>query len=123
MTEEYWANSQFSIARHYGQISINGKPYVIVNKEGCTIFELCDPRSKHYVGDDNMAIPPNQPADLVLQKWVPIYKALGRDKTHELVKQNVSYEDALLLIPEEMRPKKRKTTKHFTRDKEQRKYH
>lgn len=111
MTEEYWANSHFSIARYYGQITISGKTYVIVNKEGCTIFELSDPHSKHYVGDTNVAIPPNQPADLVLQEWIPIYKALGRDKTIELVKQDVSYEDALLLIPEEMRPKKRRITK------------
>lgn len=118
MTEEYWANSPFSVARYFGQITISGKNYVIVNKDGCTIFELSNPNNKHYVGNGNMAIPPNHPADLVLLEWVPIYKALGREKTHELVKQNVSLEDALLLIPEEMRPKKRnEKKKHCTKIK------
>ena len=79
MTEEYWANSQFSIARHYGQIQINGKHYIIVNKQGITIFELSNPNSQHYVGDDKKAIPPGEPADLVLIQWGPIYKALGRE--------------------------------------------
>ena len=112
MTEEYWADSHFSIARYYGQIQINGKYYIIVNKQGTTIFELSNPNSPHYVGDDKMAIPPGEPADLVLVQWVPIYKALGRDKTIELVKNNVSLEDAMQLIPEDMRPKtKRSKTK------------
>lgn len=31
MAEEYWANSQFSIVRYYGRITINRKMYVIVN--------------------------------------------------------------------------------------------
>lgn len=109
MTEEYWANSQFSIARHYGQIQINGKYYIIVNKQGLTIFELSNPQSKHYVGDDKKAIPPGEPADLVLIQWVPIYKALGREKTIELVKQNVSLEEAMQLIPEDMRPKTKRS--------------
>lgn len=39
MAEDFWANSQFSIARHYGQIDLNGKLYIIVNKQGLTIFE------------------------------------------------------------------------------------
>lgn len=105
MTEEYWANSHFSIARYYGQIEINGNIYVLVNKRGITIFELSNPNSKHYVGDDNMAIPPGEPADLVLFQWLPIYSALGREKTLELVEQNVSLEEAMQLIPENMRPK------------------
>ena len=109
MTEEYWANSQFSIARHYGQIQINGKHYIIVNKQGITTFELSNPNSQHYVGDDKKAIPPGEPADLVLIQWVPIYKALGREKTIELVKQNVSLEEAMQLIPEDMRPKRKRS--------------
>ena len=94
MTEEFWANSHFSIARHYGQLQINGKHYIIVNKQGITIFELSNPNSKHYVGDDQMAIPPGEPCDLVLMEWVPVYKALGREKIIELIKRNVSIEDA-----------------------------
>lgn len=111
MTEEYWANSHFSVARYYGQITIGGKNYVIVNKDGHTIFELSAPGSPHYVGDDKMAIPPGEPADLVLLEWVPVYKALGREKTHELVKQSVPLDEALLLIPEELRPKQKRKKK------------
>ena len=33
MTEEYWANSQLSIARYYGHIRFMGHEYVIVNKD------------------------------------------------------------------------------------------
>lgn len=94
MTEEYWVNSQFSIARHYGQIQINGKHYIIVNKQGLTIFELSNPQSKHYVGDDKMAIEPGEPADLVRQEWIPVYKKLGRERFLEIIKQNMSLKDA-----------------------------
>ena len=109
MAEEYWANSHFSIARYYGQIKIDGKVYIIVNKHGVTIFELSDPKSKHYVGDDAKAIPPGEPADLVLAEWIPVYKALGRDKTIELVENHTSLEDAMQLIPENMRPKTKRS--------------
>lgn len=109
MTEEYWAHSPFSVARYYGTIKVSEKQYTLVNKDGITIFELSHPTSKHYVGDDNMAIPPGEPADLVLNEWIPIYRHLGRARTHELVKQNVSLGEALLLIPEDMRPKQKQT--------------
>lgn len=94
MTEEYWANTQFSIARRYGQIQINGRLYFIVNKQGVTIFELSNPQSKHYVGDDKMAIEPGEPADLVRTDWIPVYRKLGREKFIEVVKQNMSLKDA-----------------------------
>lgn len=109
MTEEYWAHSPFSIARYYGTIKVGEKQYTLVNKDGLTIFELSNPTSKHYVGDDNMAIPPGEPADLVLNEWIPIYRHLGRAKTIELVQQNVSLTEALLLIPEAMRPKTKRS--------------
>ena len=57
--EEVWMNSQLSIARHYGRITLNGNTYVICNKNGVTIFELSDPDSKYYVGD-NKAIEPGE---------------------------------------------------------------
>lgn len=94
MTEEFWADTHFSIVRYTGQMKFNGKNYIIVNKYGITIFELSDPNSKHFVGKNKMAIEPGEPCDLVLVEWVPVYKALGREKTIELVKQNVSLEDA-----------------------------
>lgn len=39
MTEDFWANSQFSIARYYGRVGLDGYDYLIVNKEGKDIFE------------------------------------------------------------------------------------
>lgn len=99
MTEEYWANSQFSVARYYGEIQINGKIYKIVNKQGATIFELSNPNSPYYVGDgDKKAIEPGEPADLVLEKWIPIYKKLSRDRFIEIVKKNVSFKEAKKLV-------------------------
>ena len=34
MTEDYWANSQFSVVRYTGSMKWNGVVYVICNKEG-----------------------------------------------------------------------------------------
>lgn len=92
MTEEYWANSQFSIARYYGQIKLNGHLYVIVNKHGETLFEISERMDKE--GKDGMAIPPGEPADLVQPEWVPVYKHLGRDRVIELIKNNVPLKEA-----------------------------
>ena len=94
MAEDYWANSHFSIARHYGGIKAFGYEYNIVNKHGITIFELSDPKSKHYVGDKNMAIEPGEPADLCRVDWIPIYRALGRDAFMEYLKQDRTLEEA-----------------------------
>jgi hypothetical protein len=106
MTEEYWVNTQFSIARYYGEILVNGKHYVIVNKHGITLRELSNPRGKHYVGDGNKAIPPGEPADLCLFEWVPVYKALGREKTMELVKEGVTLKEAKKIVSEQKTKKK-----------------
>lgn len=100
MTEEYWANSHFSIARYYGRIKVNGDEYKIVNKDGVTLEELSNPSSKHYVGN-GMAIPPGEPADLVRKDWIPIYRKLGRDKTIELVKNGTTLKEAKKIAKEE----------------------
>ena len=100
MTEEYWANSYLSIARYYGGIKVNGDEYKIVNKDGVTLEELSDPSSKHYV-KSGMAIPPGEPADLVLKEWIPIYRNLGRVKTIELVKRGFSIKEAEKIMKEE----------------------
>lgn len=88
MMEDYWANTQLSIARYYGGISFCGKDYRIVNKQGRDLFELSDPESRHYVGENKKAIEPGEPADLVQVKWIPVYRKLGRDKFIELLKNN-----------------------------------
>lgn len=94
MTEKQWANSQFSIARYYGGIRINGKNYMICNKHGITLVELSNPTSKHYVGDGNMAIQPGEPADLVLAEWIPIYKKLKRNRFIEIIETGISLIEA-----------------------------
>lgn len=112
MTEEYWRNSMFSVARIYGGMTYNGQQYLIVNKEGATLAELSNPHSKHYVGDDTeMDIPPGEPADMVLKDWVPVYKILGRDRVMEMANNNTPLVEALKIIKEmrtrKLRPKKR----------------
>ena len=88
ITEEHWANSQLSIARYYGGIKFLGNDYRIVNKDGIDIFTLSTPGSPHYVGDNNKAIEPGEPADLVMVEWIPIYRQLGRDKFISFLKEN-----------------------------------
>lgn len=100
MAEEYWANSHLSVARYYGGIKLNGDEYKIVNKYGITLEELSDPRSKHYV-KEGKAIPAGEPADLVLNEWIPIYRKLGREKTIELVKKGLSIKEAKKMAKEE----------------------
>lgn len=68
--EGYWMNSQLSVARFYGGIKFNGEEYVIV--------------------------PPKN--DLLLSKWVPVFKALGRDRTVKLIKNGTSLEVAKQMI-------------------------
>ena len=95
MAEEYWASSQFSVARYYGGIIVNGHKYKIVNKQGITIFELSDPSSKHYV-KSGKAIEPGEPADLVREDFIPFYKKLGRDAFIKVLEENQRMSDTEL---------------------------
>lgn len=97
MTAEYWTTSVFSVAKYAGGVSFRGVDYLVVNKEGVTVFELSDPTSKHYVNGD-MVIQPGEPMDLVREDWIPVYKALGREKIMELLDKKVSLEEAKKLI-------------------------
>ena len=85
MTEQYWANSQFSIARYYGRIRVGNHEYVIVNKDGKDIFQLSAEAQKH---GREKAIEPGEPADLCRTDFVPIYRKLGRERFLEFLKQN-----------------------------------
>lgn len=98
MEEGYWANSQLSVARYFGGLQFNGKEYKIVNKDGITVEELSNPQSKNYVGNGKYAIPPGEPADLVMDEWIPVYRKLGRDKFVRLLKYKVSLKTALKMI-------------------------
>lgn len=105
MTEEYWRNSPLSVARFYGGINFNMKRYSIVNKDGITLRELSDPSSPHYV-TEGMAIPPGESTDLILDTWIPVYKALGRKKTFEIVESGKTLGEALLMVKEVKKLKK-----------------
>lgn len=86
MTEEYWATSQFSIARYYGGIKVGDVDYVIVNKEGKDIYECSIEAEK---AGREKAIEPGEPADLIDRRYIPMYKKLGRDKFIEWVKEGL----------------------------------
>ena len=106
-TEAQWRNSPLSIARHYGKVMIGGEEYVICNKHGISLLELSNPRSPHYVPEDK-AIPPGEPADLVMAKWLPVYRDEGRDMFLEIIKNGVTLKSALASIKETSSPKKEK---------------
>lgn len=86
MTEEYWATSQFSIARYYGGIKVDGIEYIIVNKEGKDVFECSLEAEK---AGREKAIEPGEPADLIDKRYQPIYRKVGRDKFIEWVKEGL----------------------------------
>ena len=83
MTEEFWANSQLSIARYYGEIIFNGRKYIIVDKHGRDIYECSAIADKE--GRDK-AIEPGEPADLILSTLRFAYRKLGRERIIELIK-------------------------------------
>lgn len=102
MTKEHWQNSQLSIAAYYGGLKFNGKDYKIVNKHGITLEELSNPMSDNWSGNGKYAILPGEPADLVQEDWIPVYRSLGRDRTFELIKKNVP----LSMAKKQINPKK-----------------
>ena len=85
MTEEYWANTQFSVARYYGGITFNGRKYIIVDKLGRDLLECSKIAEK--LGKDK-AIEPGEPADLVLATLQMAYRKLGRERIIELIKED-----------------------------------
>lgn len=83
MTEEFWANSQLSIARYYGEIIFCGRKYIIVDKYGRDIYE-CSAIAKREGREK--AIEPGEPADLILSTLRFAYRKLGRERIIELIK-------------------------------------
>ena len=94
MTEEFWANSQFSVARYYGRVTVNGHVYVIVNKEGKDIFE-CSIEAER--AGREKAIEPGEPADLCRRDFVPQYRRLGRDLFLQVLKEHPLVSDKELM--------------------------
>jgi hypothetical protein len=71
--KEYWQNSQMSVARHYGRIRIKGSQFVIVNRYGKTVFET--------------SIDANEPADLIDERYIKLYKVYGRQAFLDLLSE------------------------------------
>ena len=84
MTEEFWANSQLSIARYYGEIIFDSRKYIIVDKLGRDLFE-CSAIAEREGREK--AIEPGQPADLILETLRFSYRKLGRDIIIALIKE------------------------------------
>ena len=85
MTEEYWANSPFSVVRYTGGCSIDGHRFVVVDKRGKDVFELSHIAEKE---GRQKAIEPGEPCDLIREDFIPLYKKHGRDKFIEVLKQH-----------------------------------
>lgn len=85
MAEQYWAYSQFSIARYYGKINFNGYVYFIVNKDGIDVFALSAMAAK---SGKEKAIEPGEPCDLVRIDFVKYYRKLKRDKFLSVLKEH-----------------------------------
>ena len=85
MTESYWANTQFSVARYSGRIAVGGHEYVIVDKRGHDIFECSLEAQK---AGREKAIEPGEPADLCRTDFVPIYRKLGRELFLKFIQEN-----------------------------------
>jgi len=79
MTKEYWMNSQLSIARLCGGIQLNGKEYLVVNKEGKTLYQC--------------GIDTGEPADLIDGQYLSIYRKVGRERFIEMVEKKMSLKE------------------------------
>lgn len=93
MAEDFWINTNLSIARYYGGVTIFGHQYIIVDKYGRDLWEAS--LAKDREGSDK-AIPPGEPADLLRQDFQEFYKKLGRDKFLEVLKHNPHASDEVL---------------------------
>lgn len=85
IAESYWANSQLSIARYTGRITLDGHQFVIVDKRGHDIFECSIEAEK---AGRQKAIEPGEPADLCRVEFVPLYRKLGREKFLQFLTEN-----------------------------------
>lgn len=90
MTEEYWANTQLSIARHSGGISFNGASYIIVDKFGRDLYEASYIATKE---GRSMAIEPGEPADLIWEGLQKDCRRLGRDTILRLLKEGKGFDE------------------------------
>ena len=83
MTEEFWRNSQLSVARFYGQCRFGGHQYIIVNEQGKDLFQLTAEAKR--LGRSTV-IEPGRPADLLRSDFLTLYRQLGRNKFIEVLR-------------------------------------
>lgn len=93
IAEEFWANSQLSVARYYGGCRCFGHEYIIVNSRGMDLWECTAEANK--LGREK-AIPAGESADLVRQDFVRYYRKLGRDRFLGVLKENNGANDKVL---------------------------
>ena len=103
MEEDYWMNTQFSIAKYYGEIKvkIGGETieYVVVNKEGKTLMECSIEAEK---AGRAKAIEPGEPVDLIDRRYIPAYRMMGRDAFIQMIQEHhrLTPEIAMELVKE-----------------------
>lgn len=77
MAENFWRNSQLSIAGFTGSIRVGPHRYTICNEQGKDIYQCS--REAELEGREK-AIEPGAPCDLVREDVIPIYRKLGREQ-------------------------------------------
>ena len=107
MTEDYWANSHLSVVRYTGRIKWSDITYIICNKEGKDIFECSIEAEKEGRAK---AIEPGEPCDLIDERYLPVYRKLGREAFIVLIKehQDLTPEKAFELAGIEVKKKSKK---------------
>jgi hypothetical protein len=67
--KELWSNGHLSLARYYGSVKINGKVYTLVDKNGKKVLGVAE----------------SEPHDLIDERFIPLYKKLGREKFLQVI--------------------------------------
>ena len=103
MTKDYWMNSYFSVARHFGSIIINGNRYSVVEQHGYTIFEYAVALKQKKIKE----ISDEDPCDLIMEQFIKPYKVLGRKRFIMILKENpvADIKTMLKIFKEEMKMK------------------
>ena len=108
MTADFLADSPLSIARYYGRITFNGHTFLVLDKFGRDLFE-CSAIAKKE--DRTKAIEPGEPADLVRDDFRNVYRALGRDRFLQILKDSTDLSDKEILKAMETEAKNTKKKK------------
>lgn len=110
MTKDYWMNSYFSVARHFGSIIINGNRYSVVEQHGYTIFEYAAALKQKKIKE----ISDEDPCDLIMEQFIKPYKVLGRKRFIMILKENpvADIKTMLKIFKEEMKMKASKKPEH-----------